>query len=441
MNYMQTAETVTEPAVSTGPKLTVVEPVATEPLRICLLGYRSHPFCGGQGVYIKYLSKSLVDAGHRVDVISGAPYPHLDPRVRLIKMPSLNLYEVKNRFSALRLRDLKSFTNMFEWFSTLSGGFPEPYTFGRRVAKYLAVHGKNYDLVHDNQSLCFGLLRLQKMGLPTIATIHHPITRDLQIALDAAPDWGLRMLIRRWHSFLGMQKKVAKKLKHVVTVSEFSRNDISDAFGVNKRNISLVYNGIDTEEFAPIPEIERKPFRIMTTASADQPLKGLKYLIEAIAALKPRYPEVSLLVIGKLQEDGPTERLIKRLGLESSITFVSGIETQEIVQYYAEASVAVVPSLYEGFGLPAGEAMACAVPVISTTGGALPEVVGPAGIQVPAGSSESLVEAITELFEDEQKRQHLGQLGRQRILDKFCWNVAAKQMTSYYQQVLSYANN
>jgi glycosyltransferase involved in cell wall biosynthesis len=438
---MQAAEAIIEQVFSAEPKLTVVEPSPIKPLRVCLLGYRSHPFCGGQGVYIKYLSKSLVDAGHKVDVISGAPYPHLDPRVRLIKMPSLNLYEVKNRFTALRLKDLRSYTNMFEWLSTISGGFPEPYTFGRRVAKYLAKHGKNYDLVHDNQSLCFGLLDLQKMGLPTIATIHHPITRDLQIALDAETNWGLRLLIRRWHSFLGMQKKVAKKLRHVVTVSEISRTDISDAFGVSKQGIKLIYNGIDTEEFSSIPGIDRKPFRLMTTASADQPLKGLRYLLEAMSVLKPRYPELSLLVVGKLKPGGTTENLIKRLGLEESITFVSGIETHEIVEYYAEASIAVVPSLYEGFGLPAGEAMACCVPVIATDGGALPEVVGDAGIQVPAGDSQALVAAISELLEDKTKRQRFGQLGRQRILDKFCWNVAARQMTSYYHQVLNYANN
>jgi len=438
---MQTAEVINEHNADVDVKLTLVTPPPPKPLRICLLGYRSHPFCGGQGVYIKYLSKALVDAGHSVDVISGSPYPHLDPRVKLIKMPSLSLYEVPNRFSALRWRDLKSYTNLFEWFSTITGGFPEPYTFGRRITKYLTKHGHNYDLVHDNQSLCFGLLALQRMGLPTIATIHHPITRDLQIALDAAPGRGLRLMIRRWHSFLGMQKKVVRQLKHVVTVSERSRGDISTAFGMNKQDISLVYNGIDTEEFAPIQGIVRRQFRVMTTASADQPLKGLKYLLEAISALKPRYPELSLLVVGKLKVKGPTERLIKQLKLESTVTFVSDIETREIVKYYAEATIAVVPSLYEGFGLPAGEAMACSVPVISTDGGALPEVVGNAGILVPAGDSQTLIEAITELLEDPAKRQYLGQLGRKRILEKFCWNVAAKQMTNYYHQVLKYANN
>jgi glycosyltransferase involved in cell wall biosynthesis len=422
-------------------QLKLVSSNPERPLRICLLGYRSHPFCGGQGVYIKYLSKALVDAGHSVDVISGAPYPHLDPRVQLIKMPSLNLYEVETRLTAIRRRDFKSFTSIFEWLSTLSGGFPEPYTFGRRVARYFAEHGSQYDLVHDNQSLGFGLLDLQKRGIPTIATIHHPITRDLDIALQAASGWGLRLLIRRWYSFLGMQKKVARKLKHIVTVSAFSRTDIAEAFAVDKEKIELVYNGIDTEEFRPLPEITRKPCRIMTTASADQPLKGLKYLLEAVSQLKPSYPDLNLLVVGKLNPGGGTEKLLKHLDLESSVTFVSGIETSEIVQYYAEASLAVVPSLYEGFGLPAGEAMACAVPVVSTDGGALPEVVGDAGIQVPAGDSKALQKAITLLLDDSDKRERLGQLGRQRILDKFCWNVAARQMLRYYGQVLNHADS
>ncbi|MFZ3208307.1 MAG: glycosyltransferase family 4 protein [Geobacteraceae bacterium] len=422
-------------------KLSVIHVKGKKTLRICLLGYRSHPYCGGQGIYIKYLSKALVETGHAVDVISGEPYPELDPRVRLIKMPGLNLFEAPNRFTALRLQDLKSFTNMFEWFSMLTGGFPEPYTFGRRVSKYLGSHLHHYDLIHDNQSLSTGLLSLQKNGVPVVATIHHPITRDMEIALAAAPNLKHRLLIRRWHSFLRMQKKVVQKLNHLVTVSECSRRDIAQAFGVTEQNINLVYNGIDTKEFAPMPEIVRMPYRIMTTASADQPLKGLKYLLKAIAALMPRYPDLNLLVIGKPKSDGYTEKLIKRLKLETTVTFVSGIKTEHIVRYYAEATMAVVPSLYEGFGLPAGEAMACAVPVISTDGGALSEVVGNAGIQVPTGDTKALILAITELLESPTKRRQLGEAGRQRILDKFCWTVAARQMTNYYHRVLNNADH
>ncbi|NIB43038.1 glycosyltransferase family 4 protein [Pseudomaricurvus alkylphenolicus] len=409
---------------------------AADPLRICLLGYRSHPFVGGQGVYLKYLSKALVDAGHTVDVISGPPYPELDPRVTLIRQPSLDLFAVDNHVTALRPRHLTSWSDFFEWWSMLTGGFAEPYTFSRRVAKYLKTNGHKYDLVHDNQCLGWGLLTLQKRGLPTVATIHHPITRDRQLALDAAPNWKHRLLVRRWHSFLGMQKKVAQQLNHVVTVSEQSRKDISEAFDRDENDISLVYNGIDTETFIPRPHIATKPFRVMTTASADQPLKGLRYLLQAIAALKPEYPEIELLVVGKLKEGGQTERQLQKLQLQDSVRFVSGISTDELVDFYNEAAVVVSPSLYEGFGLPAGEAMACGCAVISSDGGALPEVVGDAGVVVPAGDSHALQRALQKLLGDPEQRRELGRKGRQRILERFCWKVAAREFTHYYNQVL-----
>ncbi len=410
-----------------------------KPLRIALLGYRSAPFGGGQGVYLKYLSKALTDAGHQVDVISGPPYPHLDERVRLIELPSLDLFE--NGLGSLRLRHLRSWTNIIEWTSKLTGGFAEPYTFGRRAVKYLKKHGKDYDLIHDNQSLSFGMLQLQDMGLPLVTTLHHPITSDLRIALNAARTRYERLLIRRWHSFLNMQKKVVKELHNIVTVSDCSRQDIAADFGIQPSGISLVHNGIDVQEFRPIPEIPRRPRALMATASADAPLKGLRYLLKAYARLLEDYPDLELLLVSKPQPGGKTERLVKSLGIADRVKFVSGITTEQMVRYYAEATIAVVPSVYEGFGLPAGEAMACGVPVISTDGGALPEVVGDAGVIVPAKSVSALVDAISQLLEDTEQQARLAILGRERILQEFCWQVCADQMADYYHQVLTNADS
>jgi glycosyltransferase involved in cell wall biosynthesis len=416
-----------------------LEPAVRKPLRIALLGYRSAPFGGGQGVYLKYLSKALTDAGHQVDVISGPPYPHLDERVRLIELPSLDLFE--NGLGSLRLRHLRSWTNIIEWTSKLTGGFAEPYTFGRRAVKYLKKHGKDYDLIHDNQSLSFGMLQLQDMGLPLVTTLHHPITSDLRIALNAARTWYERLLIRRWHSFLNMQKKVVKQLHNIVTVSDCSRQDIAADFGIQPSGISLVHNGIDVQEFRPILEISRRPRALMATASADAPLKGLRYLLKAYARLLEDYPDLELLLVSKPQPGGKTERLVKSLGIADRVKFVSGITTEQMVRYYAEATIAVVPSVYEGFGLPAGEAMACGVPVISTDGGALPEVVGDAGVIVPAKSVSALVDAISQLLEDTEQQARLAILGRERILKEFCWQVCADQMTDYYHQVLTNADS
>ncbi len=402
-------------------------------LKICLLGYRSHPFGGGQGIYIKYLSKALVDAGHSVDVISGQPYPHLDERVKLIKMPGMNLFETG--LTSIRPHHLKSLTNIIEWTSKLTGGFSEPYCFGRRVSKYLNMHGHKYDLIHDNQCLSYGMLKIQQRW-PLVTTVHHPITNDLKIALNAADRWRDKLLIRRWHSFLTMQKQVVKKLDHIVTVSERSRQDIATSFGIGNVDINLVYNGINTEEFAPIPGVKRNPLRIMATASADEPLKGLRYLLLAYAQLLRRYTDLELLVVGKPKERGETEQLLRSLAIDKKVRFVKGITTEELVRYYAESAIAVVPSIYEGFGLPAGEAMACEVPVISTTGGALSEVVGDAGILVPPADADAIANAIDVLLTDPAKRETLGRAGRQRILEKFCWNVAAQEMTGYYHTVL-----
>lgn len=414
--------------------------VNERPLKICLLSYRSQPYSGGQGIYIKYLSKALVDRGHSVDVISGEPYPHLDSRIRLIKLSGLNLFESPNHVTALRWHHLKSYTDFFEWFSMLTGGFPEPYTFGRRVVNYFAKNGWHYDILHDNQSLCYGLLKLQKQGIPTICTVHHPITSDLEIALADADSWKLRLLIRRWHSFLRMQKRVIQQLDHVVSVSENSRADIAQAFDIPIDNIDMIYNGIDTEEFSPIPSVQRQNTRIMVTASADAPLKGLDYLLRAMALLRAKYPDLELLIVGKLKGDGETSALIDKLGIRDMLTFVSGISTKKLVEYYASATLTVVPSVYEGFGLPAGEAMACGVPVVSTRGGALPEVVGDAGVLVPIRDAKALASAIDELLVDPVRRNELGNKGRERIVERFSWDVAAAQMTDFYHEVLDDAD-
>lgn len=407
-----------------------------EPLRICLLGYRSHPHVGGQGIYLRYLSKALVDAGHSVDVISGPPYPELDARVGLISLPSLDLYAAPNHVRALRWRHLRSFTDTYEWWTMLTGGFGEPYTFGRRLVKYFKKRGCAYDIIHDNQSLCYGLLTLQKRGWPVVATVHHPITRDRDLALAAAVDDAHRMLVKRWYSFLDMQKKVVQQLDYVITVSEHSRRDIADAFARPLEQVRVIPNGIDTELFRPLPTIARNSLQLITTASSDQPIKGLPVLLRALARLRADYPALKLLVIGKLKPEGSTARELRALELESCTTFVAGISTEQIVEHYAASAIAVVPSLYEGFGLPAGEAMACAVPLICSDGGALPEVVGDAAYLVKAGEVDALTAAIKHLLDNPQERERLSRAGRAHMVRQFSWPVVAQQLIDYYRRML-----
>nr|WP_245792355.1 glycosyltransferase family 4 protein [Teredinibacter waterburyi] len=413
-----------------------IKPIGAKlkPLKIALLGYRSSPFVGGQGIYIKYLSKALSDLGHQVDVFSGPPYPELPSGVNLIEVPSLDLYASVDHTRALRWHHLKSFTDTWEWFAMLTGGFAEPYTFGRRIAKVLAVN--NYDIIHDNQSLGYGLLQLQNAGHKVISTIHHPIHRDRDLALAAAPDWQHRLLIKRWYSFIRMQERVVKKLHHITTVSENSKRDIEQYFQSSGDNVSVISNGIDTDLFKPISTATRVPFRLITTTSSDQPIKGLAYLLKALAQLRQEFPAVHLVIVGKLKPGGVNEQLIKKLGLNDAIEFRSGISHPQLVEEYSHACIAVCPSLYEGFGLPAGEAMACEVPVVSSDGGALPEVVGDAGILVAAGDEQALANAIAVLLRDPDGTRALGVAARQHILATFCWQRVAEQLSAYYHSLL-----
>jgi len=404
-------------------------------LKIALLGYRSAPFVGGQGIYLRYLSAALHQLGHTVHVYSGPPYPDLVAGVELIKVPSLDLYASENHVRALRWQHLSSFTDTWEWFGMLTGGFPEPYTFGRRIAKRL--RNSDYDVIHDNQSLCYGLLALQKNGLPVVSTIHHPIHRDLAVALEAAPNWQYRLLTKRWYSFLRMQEKVTAQLKHVITVSKQSQKDIKQFFKCDKKHIPIISNGVDHRLFKPRPEIQRKPCQLITTASADQPLKGLQFLLQTLADLSTSVPDISLIVIGKLKANGDTEKQIKHLGLNGRIRFYSEISTDKIVELYAESTIAISPSLYEGFGLPLAEAMACGIPVISSDGGALPEVVGDAGIVVPAGNSPALSKAIQSLLNCTIKQKQLGEKALLRARQHFCWEKVARDLSDYYRNIMS----
>ncbi|GAB6162813.1 glycosyltransferase family 4 protein [Desulfothermus naphthae] len=411
-------------------------------LNICFLSYRSNPFCGGQGVYVKYLTKALRELGHRVDVISGEPYPKLFQGVRLIPLPGMNLYGYEKIWSAIKERKIKNLIDLYEVFSYYSGGFPEPLAFSLRAANLLLKKMKTkYHIIHDNQCLSYGLLPIKKK-FPLVATIHHPITRDLRFALGHEKNFFMKILIKRWHSFLSMQMRMARRISHIVTVSESAKKDIHRDFKIDLEKIYVVYNGVDFERFRPLPHIKKEPFLIITTASADVPLKGLNYLIEAISIVKKAIPQTKLTVIGKFKKGGLTEKIIRDHCLENRIKFISGLDEVQLVEEYARASLVVAPSLYEGFGFPAAEAMACGKPIISTTGGALKEIVGDAGILVPPADSKAIARAIIYAFNNPQKMEVLGKKARKRIIENFNWNQAAKKTVEVYQEALStYVNS
>lgn len=413
---------------------------AGDPLDVCLLSYRSNPYSGGQGVYVKYLSKALANLGHSVTVISGRPYPDLEPEVELVKLPGENIVDAEDRFSAFEFDYVRSPLKLFEWMSTVTGGFPEPYTFGERVVEYLRETDHEFDLVHDNQSLCHGLLKIEEMGLPVVATIHHPITVDRDAALSSAESLRDRVLVRRWYRFLKMQRNIAQELPSIITVSEASRRRLVEDFDVDAGSTNVIPNGIDTEQFAPRDGVERNPNQIVCTISADMPLKGMPYLLKAFAAVR-RDRDVELAVVGEFNDDGTAAGLVRELDLADAITTYNNIPQDRLVELYASSAVAVVPSLFEGFGLPAGEAMACGTPVVATTGGGLSEVVSDAGILVSPGDEDALARAIRTLIDDPERRRRVGRAGRERMTSEFCWEETARETVAEYRRTIAHADN
>ena len=410
-------------------------PEGSSPLKICLLTYRGNPTCGGQGVYIKHLSKALIDLGHQVDVLSGQPYPHLDEQVKLHQLPGLDLYNPDHLFKVKKISDLTHPLNMYEFLNMCSGSFPEPFTFGIRAYRFLLRNQTRYDIVHDNQCLSYGLGMIAKRGIPTIATIHHPITVDREEEFKAAGNLFKKLKIRRWYSFIRMQKRVARRLSHIITVSECAKKDIAKEFSIDLSRFRVVPNGVNMEYFYPVQNNNRPENSLIVTNSADTPLKGLRYLLEAVSQVRTKQ-QVNLTVIGEPKQNGIIKKLIEKLRICDIVHFTGRIKNEEFAQYYAGATVAVVPSLYEGFGIPAAEAMACGVPLVSTSGGALPEVVGDAGVIVPPADSSALARAITYLLNNPGERNKFAQAGLRRVNSIFSWSWAAREVVNVYREAI-----
>ena len=415
---------------------------ADAPLRIAYLTYRGKPHVGGQGIYTRHLTKALCDLGHSVEVLGGQPYPVLDEQVPLTELRSLDLFNdhYPGRFPAFW--EFKSRYDFLETAVFSTGVFPEPLAFSARANHHLSKRLGEFDLVHDNQCLGWGIARLEQK-IPTIVTLHHPITRDRMLEMAAAPNAYRRWSIGRWYSFVRMQGKVASRMPRVVVVSENSIQDIHTDMGVDLDRMRLVPVGVDPELFRPLDGIERRPSHLITTASADVALKGLAYLLEAMAKLRADGRAVTLTIIGR-PKPGKSMDLIERYGLRDSIEFVSGVSDERIVELYAEAELAVVPSLYEGFSLPAIEAMCSGTPLVATDGGALPEVTGVDGETVfrcTAGDAGSLATAIASALDAPDRREAVGAAGRQRVLERWTWRRCAELTVDQYREVLAMPQN
>jgi glycosyltransferase involved in cell wall biosynthesis len=424
--------------------ITVPERVSARPpdpgkLRVAFLVYRGNPTCGGQGVYTRHLTRELVALGHSVEVFSGQPWPELDDGVGFTPVPGLDLYRNPDPFRMPAPSEFTSLAEVAEFGVMMTSGFGEPLAYSLRLKKLLDARRDEFDIVHDDQCMGPGILRLHKRGWPLLETLHHPITVDRSIALDHADTFWKRVSTRRWFGFLRMQIRVVKQLPAILTVSHNSKADIHSQMGVALDRLTVVPVGVDHEVFRPYDDVIKKKGRLMVTTSSDVPMKGLVPLLEAIAKLRVER-DIDLIVIGKPQPKGRVANALERLGLTDIVTTITGVSDEELARLYGEAEIAIVPSLYEGFSLPAIEAMSCAVPVVATTGGALPEVVGVSGetgLLVEPNNPDALVEAIGRLLDDGALRERLGAAGRERVIERFTWQVTAKGTAACYEAILN----
>ncbi|NLT30245.1 MAG: glycosyltransferase family 4 protein [Propionibacterium sp.] len=404
-------------------------------MRIALLSYRTKEHSGGQGVYVRQLSTGLAELGHRVEVFSGQPYPqNLDERVTVTRVPSLDLYREPDPFRVPKPGEYRDLIDVQEYaMSGLTGAFAEPLTFSKRIARIMRRRAAEFDIVHDNQCLGSGLLELVEHGVPLAATIHHPITRDRRVELEAAP-WWKKPSVARWYSFVRMQARVARRIPILIGVSQVSVNDTVQDFGLRPEQFRVVPLGADISVFHPEAAARRVPGRIVCVASADNPLKGVDHLLDAVAKLRVERP-VELQLVCKLNPEGSTRRRIEELGITDIVHASNGLSDAELAALLASAEVVAVPSMYEGFSLPTVEALACGTPVVASNAGALPEVLGTDGTQgtlVPPGDVEALVQALGELLDDPERRARMGAAARQRAVQTFSWTaVAARTVDAY----------
>ena len=404
------------------------------PMRVALLSYRSKPHCGGQGIYLRHLSRELTALGHHVEVFSGQPYPDLEPGPLLRTVPSLDLYRDDDPFRTPGMGEYRDWIDVLEVAMMWTAAFPEPLTFSLRALRALRARRADFDVVHDNQVLAYGMLGIARLGLPLVTSIHHPISVDRRIEFAAASGFA-KLTKRRWYSFVRMQGRVARRIGPVLTVSQSSADDIYRDFRVPQGNVRVIPLGVDTRLFHPRPA-GRVPGRIVAVASADSPVKGISTLLRAFGKFTTERDAV-LTVIGKPAPGGPTERLVCELALGDRVRFISGISDTELAEFIASAQIAVVPSLYEGFSLPAVEHMASGTPLIASRTGALPEVTGDAALLVTPGDAEELAVALTRLSDSVRERARLSEAALRRVAERFAWPAVARATVAEYERAIA----
>lgn len=418
-------------------------------MKIAFVMYQGSMWSGGQGVYLRYVTGELARMGHEVHVISGRPYPHLEEGVIHHRLKTFSFWAFLEGRDELAYHDnVWEFfhpLNFWEFASTRVSFASLLNTFSFRAYRKLADLERAtgpFDLVHDNQTLGYGvaLMKAARPERPVVANIHHPLQIDRANSIREAHSLGGVVSRLLWYPDR-MQPWVARRLDRIITGSENSRDSVSEVMGIPKDRIVVIYDGVDTDVFRPLPDVEKVPGLIVFAGNAEDRNKGARYLLDALARLQAEV-DFRLVMVGRKEKDlswVPGE--VWRLGLRRMVEYSGFLSTEDLVRLLNRAHLLVSPSLYEGFGLPACEAGACGTAVVATTAGALPEVVedGVTGLLVPPGDADALACAIKTLLQDFPRARAMGEAGRKRVERLFTWRECARKTEALYRQLVSAA--
>jgi glycosyltransferase involved in cell wall biosynthesis len=413
-------------------------------MRIAFIMYQGGMYSGGQGIYTYYLTRELARLGHEVHVIAGPPYPRTDDSVVLHNVRTHSYWSFfHNRGDFMFNRHpLSHFdpVNFYEMVSTRIALSSLLLTFSMRA--YLEVkelsRERPFDIIHDNQTLSYGILLMKNLGCPVVATLHHPLSVDLRNAILQSRSLYERARRLLWYPWV-MQQFTARRLDRIITVSDATTNAVERMFHLPRSLMTRIHNGIDTETFRPLDDVTEVPDTILFNCNSEDRNKGARYLFDALHLLRDEVPFHLIIIDNDKKSLKLAPELVRKYGLSTQVTFIGRVSTEELVRHYNRATIVVSPSLYEGFGLPAAEAMSCGRAIIATTAPAFPEVIdhGETGWLVPPRDPEALAEAIRMLLGAPDLRRRLGQAARQSIIDRFNWRKNALEVVEVYEKAIA----
>jgi glycosyltransferase involved in cell wall biosynthesis len=414
-------------------------------MRIAMLAYRGTMRSGGLGIYIRDLTRELAARGHAIDLYVGPPYP--DPLPWLHSTTRIhNEHYWDRRFTdswaaplprGNPLRALEPL-HFFELLVTRFGFLPEPFAFSARAARRMVAQlraGVRYDLIHDVQTLGYGVLVLRALGLPVVSTIHHPLTVDRRTSLERDRTFKEMKGTLTFYP-VRSQARVARRIDAVITSSEASIGEIERGFGVRRARIHNVGNGVALPTAGRLRPPPERP-ELLFIGRVGDPNKGFEHLLAALAQL-PEAIRLRVIDVPPLERGDPVRDLITELKLESRISFEGKLPREQLEAELRDAAVLVVPSIFEGFGLPVVEALASGTPIVTTTSGALSEVVARAGTGtlVPPRDPGALARAILHTLGNWPALQAEAVHARERIEREFGWGAVAQRTEQVYAAAL-----